>query len=61
MILTDSISCELDFDTDGKRIGNLNLVFSDNRHAFDTIPIPIAVIKNGVGPPILLTAGNHGD
>ena len=61
MILTDSISCDLDFDTDGKRIGNLNLSFSDNRHAFDTIPIPIAVIKNGIGPTILLTAGNHGD
>ena len=61
MIATENISCDLDFESDGKRLGNLNLQFSDNKHAFDNIPIPIAVIKNGAGPTILLTAGNHGD
>src|SRR3546814_2542502 len=25
------------------------------------VPIPIAVIKNGTGPSVLLIAGNHGD
>lgn len=58
---TENISCELDFDSDGKRLGNLNLQYSDNEHAFDTIPIPVAVIKNGEGPTVLLSAGNHGD
>jgi predicted deacylase len=61
MISSENISCDLDFDSDGKRLGNLNLKFSDNRHAFDKIPIPVAVIKNGSGPTLLLTAGNHGD
>jgi predicted deacylase len=61
MMYSDNISCDLDFDSDGKRLGNLNLNFSDNEHAFDTIPIPIAVIKNGAGPTLLLSAGNHGD
>ena len=61
MMRTKNISCELDFDSDGKRLGNLNLKYSDNEHAFDTIPIPVAVIKNGDGPTVLLIAGNHGD
>ena len=34
---------------------------SDNRHAYGVIPVPIAMIANGAGPTILLTAGNHGD
>jgi predicted deacylase len=61
MMSSENISCDLDFDSDGKRLGNLNLAFSDNEHAFDHIPIPIAVIKNGHGPTVLLSAGNHGD
>lgn len=61
MISTDSISCELDFELDGKHFGNLELRFSDNRHAFDKIPIPVVCIKNGNGPTLLLSAGNHGD
>ena len=61
IISTENISCTLDLDSDGKRLGNLELKFSDNKHAFDSIPIPIAVIKNGEGPTVLLSAGNHGD
>jgi len=55
------ISCNLNFDLDGKSLGNLDLTYSNNQHAFDKLPIPIAVIKNGNGPTLLLTAGNHGD
>lgn len=61
MMSSENISCDLDFDSDGKRLGNLNLSYSDNKHAFDHIPIPVAVIKNGAGPTVLLSAGNHGD
>ncbi len=61
MTLTDAITCNLDFDLDGKHFGNIDLVVSDNEHAFDKIPIPVATIKNGDGPSLLLTAGNHGD
>jgi len=61
MITTRDISCDLDFNSDGKRFGSLDLRFSDNKHAFDTIPIPIVVIRNGPGPSVLLTAGSHGD
>jgi predicted deacylase len=56
------ISGHVDLDSPGKRFGSINLNHSDNRHAFSTLSIPIAIIK-GIkkGPTILLTAGNHGD
>lgn len=61
MTTIDSINCNLDFERDGKHFGNIDLGFSDNRHAFDKIPIPLVAIKNGTGPTLLLSAGNHGD
>jgi uncharacterized protein len=57
----DSIRCELDFEREGKQFGNIDLKFSDNAHAFDKIPVPLMTIKNGAGPTLLLSAGNHGD
>jgi predicted deacylase len=32
-----------------------------HRSAYGWIPIPVACVKNGAGPRILLMAGNHGD
>ena len=61
MTTIDNINCDLDFELDGKHFGNLTLSFSDNQHAFAKIPIPLVVIKNGSGPTLLLSAGNHGD
>jgi predicted deacylase len=61
MNLTQGLSCSLDLASDGKRIGTVDLAHSDNNYAFDTIPIPIAVIANGNGPTVLLSAGVHGD
>lgn len=51
----------VDFEADGKQIGWLRLPHSVTRSAYGVIPIPIAVIKNGTGPQVLLSAGNHGD
>ena len=61
MLTTDRINCSLDFDADGKHFGNLELSFSDNQNAFAKIPVPVVSIKNGQGPTLLLSAGNHGD
>lgn len=61
MTSIDSITCDLDFELEGKHFGNLEFSFSDNQHAFDKIPVPVVVIKNGAGPTLLLSAGNHGD
>jgi len=51
----------VDFEKDGKQVGWLRLPHSVTRSAYGVIQIPIAVIKNGEGPQILLTGGNHGD
>ena len=61
MLTTDKINCTVDFERDGKQFGNLELSFSDNHNAFARIPVPVVNIKNGSGPTLLLTAGNHGD
>jgi predicted deacylase len=59
--LTGRIRSEIDFDRDGKQVGFLRLPHSVHRSAYGWIPIPIACIRNGGGPRVLLMAGNHGD
>ena len=55
------ISSEIPFDQEGKHVGFLRLPHSIHRSAYGWIPIPVASIKNGKGPIVLLMAGNHGD
>jgi predicted deacylase len=52
---------EIDFERNGKQHGFIRLPYSVHRSAYGWIPIPVASIKNGNGPRILLMAGNHGD
>lgn len=55
------LACTIDLDAPGKRMGHLELVWSDNIHAYGVVPVPIAIIANGDGPTVLITAGVHGD
>jgi len=55
------INTDIDYERDGKQVSYLRLPYSRNTSAWGIIPIPIAVVRNGVGPTVLLTAGNHGD
>jgi predicted deacylase len=55
------ITTNIKFDEDGFQTGTLRVPHSVDRSAYGHIPIPIAVIKNGDGPTLLLTGGNHGD
>lgn len=55
------LSSEIDFERKGKHEGFLRLPHSVHRSAYGWIPIPIASIKNGKGPRVLLMSGNHGD
>ena len=48
---------EIDFARDGKQVSWARLPHSSNISAYGWIPIPIAVIKNGTGPTVLITAG----
>jgi predicted deacylase len=52
---------DIDFERDGKQIDWLYLPHSVTRSAYGEIMIPIAVVKRGTGPTVLLMAGNHGD
>ena len=56
-----TLSTRVPFDVDGRHFGDLRLVHSDNRYAAGYIPIPLAVLRNGEGPTLLLTGGTHGD
>jgi uncharacterized protein len=58
---TTRIFTDVDYEKDGKQIGWLNLPYSVTRSAYGNLAIPVAVIKNGEGPSVLLMAGNHGD
>ena len=52
---------EIDLDADGRHVGYLRLPYSVHRSAYGWIPIPIASVRNGDGPVVLLMGGNHGD
>lgn len=54
-------AASIDLAAPGKRIGHLDLVWSDDTHAYGVIPVPIAVVVGGSGPTGLVTAGVHGD
>ena len=55
------INTDVDFNQNGKQVTTLNLPHSPHDDAWGVIQIPIAVIKNGTGPTVLLEGGNHGD
>ena len=58
---TSRISTDVDFNKDGKQTGFLRLPHSVHRSAYGWIPIPVACIRNGEGPRVLLMAGTPGD
>jgi predicted deacylase len=61
MSLPSQVWSDIDFERDGKQIEHVFVPHSVNRSAYGNVAIPIVLLKNGAGPTILLTAGNHGD
>ncbi|MEZ0167847.1 succinylglutamate desuccinylase/aspartoacylase family protein [Microvirga sp. TS319] len=61
MPTTSRIWTTVDFEQDGRQSDYLRLPFSSDISAYGWLPIPLLCIRNGSGPTILLTAGNHGD
>ncbi|MAY63476.1 MAG: succinylglutamate desuccinylase [Rhizobiales bacterium] len=51
----------IDLDRDGKQLGYFNVPHSPHDDAWGAVQVPLAVVKNGEGPTILIEAGNHGD
>ena len=56
-----NIFSDIDYERDGKQVDWLHLPHSVTRSAYGTIAVPVACVKNGEGPSVLLMAGNHGD
>lgn len=56
-----TIFTDIDFERDGRQVSVLNLPHSPHGDAWGVTQIPIAVIRNGSGPTVLLQGGNHGD
>lgn len=55
------LTADIDLHAEGKARGFLRVPHSVHRSAYGWIPIPIARIRNGDGPSVLMVAGNHGD
>lgn len=55
------ISCDIDFDADGKQNGALIIPWSRDESSWGSIPMPVTVIRNGAGPTVLFSGANHGD
>ncbi|WP_373086235.1 N(2)-acetyl-L-2,4-diaminobutanoate deacetylase DoeB [Sneathiella sp.] len=55
------ITPTVDFEKDGIQHGFLKLPYSHDASAWGSMMIPITVAKNGTGPTVLLSGGNHGD
>ncbi len=48
-------------DSKGKHVGYLTVPHSRDDSAWGALRVPIAVVKGGSGPSVLLTGANHGD
>jgi N-alpha-acetyl-L-2,4-diaminobutyrate deacetylase len=55
------VSLSLDPERSGKQIGYLSAPHSRNESGWGAARFPVAVVKNGRGPTVFLTGGNHGD
>lgn len=51
----------IDFETDGRRTGFIMVPHSPDDDAWGVTRIPIAVVRNGAGPTVVVQGGNHGD
>jgi len=52
---------ELIFAQDGKHNSVLRIPHSTNTSGWGSLLLPVIIIRNGDGPTVLFTGGNHGD
>lgn len=57
----NSVFTSIDLDRPGKQIGYFAVPQSPHDDAWGVVQVPLAVVKNGTGPTVLVEAGNHGD
>ena len=51
----------IDIEADGKQFGHLSVPHSRNESGWGALHLPIVSIRNGSGPTVAFTGGNHGD
>jgi predicted deacylase len=51
----------VDYDRAGRQVGFVMIPHSPHEDAWGVTRVPVAVIKNGTGPTVILEGGNHGD
>ena len=54
-------SATIDLEADGKQFGHIRIPHSRDEAGLGDLMVPLVSIKNGTGPRLLFTAGNHGD
>ncbi len=59
--IKSKIQPSIDLSKDGKQFGYLDTPYSRNDSAWGALRIPVSVARNGAGPTLLITGGNHGD
>ena len=55
------VGISIDIEADGKQFGHLSVPHSRNESGWGALHLPIVSIRNGDGPTVVLTGGNHGD
>ena len=55
------VGISIDIEAEGKQFGHLSVPHSRNESGWGAIHLPIVSIRNGDGPTVVLTGGNHGD
>jgi N-alpha-acetyl-L-2,4-diaminobutyrate deacetylase len=54
-------SATIDYEARGKHFGHIQIPHSRDDAGLGSLLVPVISIRNGEGPCLLLTAGNHGD
>ena len=55
------VGISIDIEAEGKQFGHLSVPHSRNESGWGALHLPIVSIRNGEGPTVVLTGGNHGD
>ena len=55
------VGISIDLEAEGKQFGHLSVPHSRNESGWGSLHLPVVSIRNGEGPTVVLTGGNHGD
>lgn len=59
--LLSLMSDDIDVKGPGRKVTTIDVSYSNDRHAYGAIRVPVVVVAGEPGPTVLLLAGTHGD